>query len=57
MWEGGGERRGVMLLQGGFEVTCGGGGGGGGGADRNIHHKWARSIGPTETFLTNGLGP
>ena len=22
VWEGGGERRGVMLLQGGFEVTC-----------------------------------
>ena len=20
-------------------------------------NKWARSIGPTETFLTNGLGP
>ena len=24
---------------------------------QDIPHKWARSIRPTETFLTNGLGP
>ena len=26
-------------------------------AYRDIPHKWAPSIGPTETFLTNVLGP